>query len=49
MKKTAFVLMFFVLAAAAFGQSWFQGSFDEALAKAKTEGKLVLINFFSGG
>jgi len=49
MKKIAVALMFFVLAASAFGQSWFQGSLDEALAKAKSEGKLVLIDFFSGG
>jgi len=49
MKKLAAVLMFCLLATAAFGQSWFQGSFDEALAKAKSEGKLVLIDFFSGG
>lgn len=49
MKRTAIALMFFALAAAAFGQGWFPGSFDEAQAKAKAEGKLVLINFFSGG
>jgi hypothetical protein len=49
MKKFAAILMFCLLATAAFGQSWFQGTFDEALAKAKSEGKLVLLDFFSGG
>jgi len=49
MKKFAAILMFCLLATAAFGQSWFQGTFDEALGKAKSEGKMVLIDFFSGG
>ena len=28
-------------------QSWFKGSFDGALAKAKSENKKVLVDFFS--
>jgi hypothetical protein len=49
MRKFAAGLLFLLLATAAFGQSWFPGSLDEALAKAQAEGKLVLVNFFSGG
>jgi hypothetical protein len=39
------VLAAFVTTASA--QSWFKGSLDEALAKAKNENKKVLIDFFS--
>ncbi len=28
-------------------QNWFKGSLDDALAKAKTENKKVLVDFFS--
>jgi len=49
MRKFAAGLLFLLLATAAFGQSWFPGSLDEALTKAQAEGKLVLVNFFSGG
>lgn len=50
MKKTfglSMALMF--LATAASAQNWFKGSFDDALARAKDEKKLVLIDFYSGG
>ncbi len=30
-------------------QNWFKGSLDQAVAKAKTENKLVIIDFFSAG
>ncbi|MBM3311386.1 MAG: DUF945 domain-containing protein [Candidatus Aminicenantes bacterium] len=48
MKKL--VSLLFVLAfvsAAAAQTAWFQGTLDQAVAKAKTEGKLVLIDFYS--
>ena len=50
MKKTfgvSLALMF--LATAASAQNWFKGSFDGALAQAKAEKKLVLVDFYSGG
>ena len=42
----AFVLAF---ASAAAAQNWFTGTIDEAVAKAKAEKKLVLLDFYSGG
>ena len=35
------------LGSTALAQSWFKGSLDEALAKAKSENKKVLVDFFS--
>jgi hypothetical protein len=49
MKKTFLLLMVFVLASFVSAQDWFKGSLDQALAKAKTENKLVLLDFYSGG
>lgn len=49
MKKAFAVLFLLVLASAAWAQNWFQGTLDQAIAKAKTENMLVLIDFFSGG
>ena len=51
MKKTfvIFLLLMFSTMAFAKGTIWFQGSFDEAKAKAATEDKLILIDFFSYG
>jgi hypothetical protein len=49
MKKTLLLLMVLVLASFASAQDWFKGSLDQALAKAKTENKLVLLDFYSGG
>ncbi len=46
MKKVA--MLAFVLAvsaAAAYGQTWLTGSLDDALAKAKTQNKLLLLDF----
>lgn len=43
----AYVVGFISIAARA--QQWFTGSVDEAIAKANSEGKLVLVDFFSGG
>lgn len=49
MKKVASLSILLLFASAAFGQVWFKGSLDEALAKAKSEKKLVLVNFYSSG
>ncbi len=38
-----------VLASSAAAQTWFTGTVDEAVAKAKAEKKLVLLDFYSGG
>lgn len=49
--KKLFVLSLLLIFLSSFGiaQNWFQGNLDDAVAKAKTEGKLVLIDFFSDG
>ena len=49
MKKALLLTMVLVLASLASAQSWFKGSLDQAVAKAKSENKLVLVDFFSGG
>lgn len=49
MKKVALFSILILFASAAFGQVWFKGTFDEALAKAKGEKKLVLVDFYSSG
>ncbi len=49
MKKALMLMLVLVLASFASAQSWFQGSLDQALAKAKAENKLVLVDFYSGG
>ena len=49
MKKALAFLSVLALASAASAQNWFQGTLDQAVAKAKSENKLVLIDFFSGG
>ena len=49
MKKALILLMVLVLASLVSAQSWFKGSLDQAVAKAKSENKLVLVDFFSGG
>jgi len=48
-KLLALPLLLIFLSSFGAAQSWFQGSLDDAVAKAKTEGKLVLIDFFSDG
>jgi hypothetical protein len=49
MKKALLVLLVLVLASAAFAQSpnWFKGNLDGAIAKAKADHKLVLVDFYS--
>ncbi len=55
MPKRMFVAVVFIALAALFcmsalsAQDLFEKSFSGALAKAKAEKKLVLIDFFSGG
>jgi hypothetical protein len=50
MKRAALAIaLLLAFAAAASAQVWFPGSFDEALAKAKTENKLVIVDFYSDG
>jgi type II secretory pathway pseudopilin PulG len=49
MKKALVALAVLALAAAASAQTWFKGTLDQAIAKAKTEKKLVLLDFYSSG
>lgn len=49
MKKMPVILAVLLLASSAAGQNWFKGTFDQALAESKNEGKMVLIDFFSSG
>ena len=49
MKKIFAVSLLLVLSSAASAQTWFKGSLDLAVAKAKSENKLVLVEFYSGG
>ena len=51
MKKvlTLTALVGLVLASAASAQNWFKGTLDQAVAKAKSENKQVLVDFYSGG
>jgi len=48
-RRFALSILFLTFVSSAAGQNWFKGTFDEALAKSKSEGKIVLIDFFSGG
>ena len=47
--KKAFVFGFVLLLVAALlpAQTWLTGSVDDALAKAKAQGKLLLLDFFA--
>jgi TRAP-type C4-dicarboxylate transport system substrate-binding protein len=49
MKKAIVVSFALLLASAASAQTWFKGSVDEAVAKAKRENKLVILDFYSSG
>jgi len=49
MKKALPVALVLVLASFASAENWFQGTLDQAVAKAKAENKLVLIDFYSSG
>jgi hypothetical protein len=47
MKKAAtLVLVLSLAAAASYGQTWLTGSVDDALAKAKAQNRLLLLDFF---
>lgn len=48
-KPRALPLLLILTASMAAAQNWYKGSLDEAIATAKSENKLVLIDFFSGG
>jgi hypothetical protein len=45
MKKAIFLVL--VLVSTASAEIWFKGTLDQAVAKAKTEHKLVLVDFYS--
>ena len=48
MKKLALLsLVVLALVATASAEIWFKGTLDQAVAKAKTERKLVLVDFYS--
>ena len=48
MKKFLALAFVLVLASAASAQTtWFKGTLDEAVAKAKVDHKLVLVDFYS--
>jgi len=49
MKKALVLFLMLILASVAWAQNWFTGTLDQALAKAKSENKLLLVDFFSGG
>lgn len=49
MKRFLVFTLVLVLAAFASAQNWFKGTLDQAVAKAKAENKLVLVDFYSGG
>ena len=49
MKRAIVVSFALLLTAAASAQTWFKGSLDEAVVKAKRENKLVILDFYSGG
>ncbi len=49
MKKALAFAFLIVLAGTASAQNWFKGSLDAAVAKAKAEKKLVLVDFYSSG
>ena len=48
--KKVLTLLFVLTAASLMAQSfWFDGSFDEARARAAKEDKMILIDFYSDG
>jgi hypothetical protein len=49
MKKLAVPMLVLLLVAAASAQTWFPGTVEQAVARAKSENKLVLLDFYSGG
>jgi hypothetical protein len=49
MKKLLCILLLFAGTALMAQSVWFEGSFDEARAKAAEEDKMILIDFYSDG
>ncbi len=49
MKKAIALSFLLVLVSAASAQNWFNGTLEQAMAKAQKENKLVLVDFYSGG
>jgi len=50
MRKAAALSCLLAMAAtAAVAQTWHQGTLEDALARAKTQSKLVLVDFYSDG
>lgn len=47
MKKFLTPFLVLALASMASAQNWFKGTLDQAVAKAKSEHKLVLVDFYS--
>ena len=47
MKKLTVLAGLLLVASISSAQTWFNGPLDGAVAKAKAEGKLVLIDFYS--
>ena len=48
-KAITFLALVLLVASFAAAQDWFKGSLDQAVARAKSENKRVLLDFFSGG
>ncbi len=46
-KQIVTIALLVIFACTASAQNWFKGSLDQALAKAKSENKKVLVDFFS--
>lgn len=49
MKKAIALSSLLILVSAASAQNWFNGTIEQAMAKAQKENKLVLVDFYSGG
>jgi hypothetical protein len=49
MKKALSLAFVLILASFATAETWFKGTLDQAVAKAKAEKKLVLVDFYSSG
>jgi len=47
MKKALVIVCLLILPTALAAQTWLTGSVDDALAKAKSQGKLLLLDFFA--
>ncbi len=47
MKKIVLLSLLIMLVSAASAEVWFKGTLDQAVAKAKSENKLVLVDFYS--